>query len=80
MMYRELTGLKKPVLDKSNILHWPLFFFCMQRLSPVSDFIQDFCEIDMFSVHLDMIFAESQMISHFHEMLKTITNAGPGHL
>jgi hypothetical protein len=55
MMYRELTGLKKPVLDKSNILHWPLFFFCMQRLSPVSDFIQDFCEIDMFSVHLDMI-------------------------
>ncbi|KAL9318230.1 hypothetical protein ACSQ67_014747 [Phaseolus vulgaris] len=23
-MYRELTGLRKPVLDKSNILHWPV--------------------------------------------------------
>ncbi|MED6172211.1 hypothetical protein PIB30_047935 [Stylosanthes scabra] len=23
-MYQELTGLKKPVLDKNNILHWPV--------------------------------------------------------
>ncbi|PKI41112.1 hypothetical protein CRG98_038640, partial [Punica granatum] len=23
-MYQELTGLKKPILDKNNILHWPV--------------------------------------------------------
>ncbi|CAI0385970.1 unnamed protein product [Linum tenue] len=25
-MYRELTGLKKPVLDKNKIMHWPVLF------------------------------------------------------
>ncbi|MCI12842.1 tetratricopeptide repeat protein 4, partial [Trifolium medium] len=52
-MYRELTGLKKPVLDKSNILHWPVLLLYAEVMS--SDFIEDFCETDMFSVHLDMI-------------------------
>jgi hypothetical protein len=52
-MYRELTGLRKPVLDKSNILHWPVLLLYAEVMS--SDFIEDFCETDMFSVHLDMI-------------------------
>lgn len=52
-MYRELIGLRKPVLDKSNILHWPVLLLYAEVMS--SDFIEDFCETDMFSVHLDMI-------------------------
>ncbi|KAI6698838.1 hypothetical protein NL676_018957 [Syzygium grande] len=52
-MYRELTGLKKPVLDKDNILHWPVLLLYAEVMS--SDFIEDFCEIDMFSAHLDLI-------------------------
>ncbi|XP_020227382.1 tetratricopeptide repeat protein 4 homolog [Cajanus cajan] len=60
-VYRELTGLRKPVLDKSNILHWPVILLYAEVMS--SDFIEDFCETDMFSVHLDMIFAEDQPLS-----------------
>ncbi|XP_072072246.1 uncharacterized protein [Arachis hypogaea] len=52
-IYRELTGLKKPVLDKNNILHWPVLLLYAEVMS--SDFIEDFCETDMLSVHLDMI-------------------------
>ncbi|KAE9589931.1 putative 43kDa postsynaptic protein [Lupinus albus] len=52
-MYRELTGLRKPVLDKTNILHWPVLLLYAEVMS--SDFIEDFCETDMFSLHLDMI-------------------------
>lgn len=57
-MYRELTGLRKPVLDKNNILHWPVLLLYAEVMS--SDFIEDFCEADMVSVHLDMMFAEDQ--------------------
>ncbi|KAL4359886.1 hypothetical protein AHAS_Ahas08G0122200 [Arachis hypogaea] len=39
-MYRELTGLKKPVLDKNNILHWPVLLLYAEVMS--SDFIEDF--------------------------------------
>jgi len=52
-MYQELTGLKKPVLDKSKILHWPVLLLYAEVMS--SDIIEDFCETDMFSSHLDMI-------------------------
>ncbi|KAL3818529.1 hypothetical protein ACJIZ3_004434 [Penstemon smallii] len=52
-MYQELTGIKKPMLDKSNILHWPVILLYAEVMS--SDIIEDFCETDMFSVHLDMI-------------------------
>ncbi|KAK7393346.1 hypothetical protein VNO78_21899 [Psophocarpus tetragonolobus] len=52
-MYGELTGLRKPELDKSNILHWPVVLLYAEVMS--SDFIEDFCETDMFSVHLDII-------------------------
>jgi hypothetical protein len=52
-MFRELTGLRKPALDKNNILHWPVLLLYAEVMS--SDFIEDFCETDMFSAHLDMI-------------------------
>ncbi|CAL1357113.1 unnamed protein product [Linum trigynum] len=52
-MYRELTGLKKPVLDKNKIMHWPVLFLYAEVM--YSDFIEDFCEMDTFSMHLDMI-------------------------
>ncbi|KAI4350297.1 hypothetical protein L6164_004765 [Bauhinia variegata] len=41
-MFRELTGLKKPVLDKNNILHWPVLLLYAEVMS--SDFIEDFCQ------------------------------------
>ncbi|KAJ8749087.1 hypothetical protein K2173_013694 [Erythroxylum novogranatense] len=56
-MFRELTGLRKPVLDKNNIFHWPVLILYAEAMS--SDFIEDFCEMDMFSAHLDMMFSES---------------------
>nr|VDC64528.1 unnamed protein product [Brassica rapa] len=52
-MYRELTGLKKPVLDQNNILHWPVLLLYAEAMT--SDFVEDFCETDMFATHLDMI-------------------------
>ncbi|KAG9446797.1 hypothetical protein H6P81_012925 [Aristolochia fimbriata] len=52
-MYQELTGVRKPVIDKSNIFHWPVLLLYAEVMS--SDFIEDFCEIDTFSSHLDMI-------------------------
>ncbi|CAH2038970.1 unnamed protein product [Thlaspi arvense] len=44
-MYRELTGLKKPVLDKNNILHWPVLLLYAEAMT--SDFVEDFCETDI---------------------------------
>uniref|UniRef100_A0A0A0LDZ3 Uncharacterized protein n=1 Tax=Cucumis sativus TaxID=3659 RepID=A0A0A0LDZ3_CUCSA len=38
--YQELTGLRKPVLDKNNILHWPVLLLYAEVMS--SDFIEDF--------------------------------------
>ncbi|XP_070012480.1 uncharacterized protein LOC107777449 [Nicotiana tabacum] len=55
-MYQELTGQKKPTLDRNNILHWPVLLLYPEVMS--SDFIEDFCETDMFSAHLDMMFSE----------------------
>uniref|UniRef100_A0A2C9UNS7 Uncharacterized protein n=1 Tax=Manihot esculenta TaxID=3983 RepID=A0A2C9UNS7_MANES len=44
-MFRELVGLKKPVLDKSKIIHWPILLLYAEVMS--SDFIEDFCETDI---------------------------------
>lgn len=52
-MYQELTGLRKPILDKSGILHWPVVLLYAEVMT--SDFIEDFCETDMFLAHLDTI-------------------------
>ncbi|KAL2242882.1 UNVERIFIED_CONTAM: Tetratricopeptide repeat protein 4 [Sesamum indicum] len=46
-MYQELTGIKKPMLDKNKILHWPVLLLYAEVMS--SDIIEDFCEMDMFS-------------------------------
>lgn len=81
-MYQELTGLRKPVLDKSNILHWPVLLLYAEVMS--SDFIEDFCETDMISVHLDMIFAEDQPLSwdvennYKREFIELYYEAGSG--
>ncbi|KAM1454468.1 hypothetical protein PS2_003953 [Malus domestica] len=32
-MYRELTGLRKPVLDKNNMLHWPVLLLYAEVMS-----------------------------------------------
>ncbi|CAN0861282.1 Tetratricopeptide repeat protein 4 homolog [Linum grandiflorum] len=52
-MYQELAGLRKPQLDQNKLLHWPVLLLYAEVMS--SDFIEDFCEIDMFSTHFDMI-------------------------
>ncbi|CAN1341962.1 Tetratricopeptide repeat protein 4 homolog [Linum perenne] len=44
-MYRELVGLRKPLLDKNKLLHWPVLLLYAEVMS--SDFIEDFCEIDI---------------------------------
>ncbi|KAK6937710.1 hypothetical protein RJ641_031218 [Dillenia turbinata] len=64
-MFRELIGVRKPILDKNSILHWPVLLLYAEAMS--SDFIEDFCETDMFSAHLDMIsfFHLSAQISFF---------------
>ncbi|XP_065874500.1 uncharacterized protein [Euphorbia lathyris] len=56
-MFQELVGPRKPVLDKNKILHWPVLILYPEVMS--SDFIEDFCETDMFSAHLDMMFSEN---------------------
>ncbi|XP_020084647.1 tetratricopeptide repeat protein 4 homolog [Ananas comosus] len=58
-MYQELTGLRKPILDESGILHWPVLLLYAEVMS--SDFIEDFCETDMFSLHLDVMFSASSL-------------------
>lgn len=57
-MYQELTGLRKPTLDTNNTLHWPVLLLYAEVMS--SDFIEDFCETDIFSAHLDMVSVFSQ--------------------
>lgn len=52
-VFQELTGLRKPILDTNNILHWPVLLLYAEVMS--SDFIEDFCETDIFSAHLDMV-------------------------
>ncbi|MQL81336.1 hypothetical protein Taro_013784 [Colocasia esculenta] len=56
-MYQELTGLRKPVLDKNSILHWPVLLLYAEVMS--SDFIEDFCETDIFSARLDRMYSDS---------------------
>ncbi|XP_028765591.1 tetratricopeptide repeat protein 4 homolog isoform X1 [Neltuma alba] len=81
-MFQELTGLKKPVLDKNNILHWPVLLLYAEVMS--SDFIEDFCETDMFSAHLDMMFAEDQPLpwddqnNYKREFIELYYEAGSG--
>ncbi|KAM6565019.1 hypothetical protein CsatB_025017 [Cannabis sativa] len=52
-MFRDLIGLRKPLMDKNKMVHWPVLLLYAEVMS--SDFIEDFCETDMFTVHLDML-------------------------
>ncbi|XP_047330946.1 tetratricopeptide repeat protein 4 homolog [Impatiens glandulifera] len=54
--FQELTALKKPRLDKDKVLHWPLLLLYPEFMT--SDIIEDFCETDMFSMHLNMMFSD----------------------
>ncbi|XP_006650591.1 tetratricopeptide repeat protein 4 homolog [Oryza brachyantha] len=56
-VFQELTGVKKPKLDKQCVLHWPVLLLYPEVMS--SDFIEDFPETDTFVPHLDVMFAES---------------------
>lgn len=51
--YRQITGSRKPWLDSSGMLHWPVLLLHGEVM--VSDFIEDFCETDLFLGHLDLI-------------------------
>ncbi|XP_008789930.2 tetratricopeptide repeat protein 4 homolog isoform X1 [Phoenix dactylifera] len=84
-MYQELTGLRKPVLDSSNILHWPVLLLYAEVMS--SDFIEDCCESDMFSSHLDVMFSESSLplpwdenCAYTREAIELYYQAGSGTL
>ncbi|KAJ4975590.1 hypothetical protein NE237_000696 [Protea cynaroides] len=67
-LYQELTGVRKPMLDKNNILHWPVLLLYAEVMS--SDFVEDFCETDMFSSHLDMISTQISIFCFNHTFLE----------
>lgn len=54
--YKEHTAGRKPWQDDSKLLHWPVLLLYPEAMA--SDFIEDFCEVDSFSSHLDVIFGE----------------------
>lgn len=54
------------MLDRNGILHWPVLLLYAEVMS--SDFIEDFCETDMFSVHLDII----SFFLFFLQLLKSL--------
>lgn len=68
--YHELTRVKKPRLE-NDILHWPVLLLYAEVMS--SDFIEDFCEVDTFSAHLDMI-SSSIVFFSFSFLLLYITS------
>jgi len=52
-MYNHLIEGRKPWVDKSAMMHWPVLFLHAEVM--VSDFIEDFFEMDTFGGHLDII-------------------------
>lgn len=52
--YKEHTAGRKPWVDNNKLLHWPVLLLYPESMT--SDFIEDFCELDSFSYHLDIIF------------------------
>ncbi|BFI41885.1 tetratricopeptide repeat protein 4 [Marchantia polymorpha subsp. ruderalis] len=55
--YRQHTGLRRPSLDRSGILHWPVLFLYGEYMT--SDLIEDFPETDMFKPHLETMFGNN---------------------
>ncbi|CAN6476679.1 unnamed protein product [Victoria cruziana] len=64
----ELTRVKKPRLE-NDILHWPVLLLYAEVMS--SDFIEDFCEVDTFSAHLDMMYSDSPLLPWDKECVYT---------
>lgn len=56
-MYNHLTEGRKPWVDKSAMMHWPVLFLHAEVM--VSDFIEDFFEMDTFGGHLDIAYGDS---------------------
>lgn len=54
--YNQLTEGRKPSVDKSGMMHWPVLFLHPEVM--VSDFIEDFFEMDTFGGHLDIAYGE----------------------
>lgn len=52
--FKEHTAGRMPFLDENKLLHWPVLLLYPESMA--SDFIEDFCEFDYFSSHLDVIF------------------------
>ncbi|XP_078154902.1 tetratricopeptide repeat (TPR)-like superfamily protein [Carex rostrata] len=83
-LYQDLTGLRKPTLDKSGVLHWPVLFLYAEAMS--SDFIEDFAETDIFSLHLDVMFSESSTLpwdsghAYTREAVELYYQAGMGNI
>ncbi|GAV84181.1 TPR_11 domain-containing protein [Cephalotus follicularis] len=82
-VYQELTGLRKPILDKDKILHWPVLLLYAEVMT--SDFIENFCETDLFSAHLDIMLSEGcpplqwDRENHYtRENIELYYEAGPG--
>ncbi|XP_024540503.1 tetratricopeptide repeat protein 4 homolog [Selaginella moellendorffii] len=58
-LYKELCGAKKPWLDTSNVLHWPVLLLYGEVMS--SDLIEDFMEFDKFKPHLQRMFGDASL-------------------
>ncbi|KAG0556685.1 hypothetical protein M758_11G069900 [Ceratodon purpureus] len=54
--YNHLTEGRKPWVDKSAMMHWPVLFVHAEVM--VSDFIEDFFEMDTFGGHLDIAYGD----------------------
>ncbi len=50
-----VTGSRRPFLDPEGLVHWPVLFFYPENMQ--SDAIEDFCEADSLSDHLDVMFS-----------------------
>lgn len=55
-LYKEHTGGKKPWLDASGLLHWPVVLLYPESMT--SDIVEDFCETDLLVNHIDVMFGE----------------------
>eukprot|EP00246_Nothoceros_aenigmaticus_P015022 TRINITY_DN6027_c0_g1_i1.p1 TRINITY_DN6027_c0_g1~~TRINITY_DN6027_c0_g1_i1.p1 ORF type:complete len:393 (-),score=63.74 TRINITY_DN6027_c0_g1_i1:269-1447(-) len=55
-LYTEKSQGRGPWLDSSQILHWPVLLLYGELMT--SDLVEDFCEIESFSVHLDEMFGK----------------------
>lgn len=54
--FNHLTEGRKPWVDKSAMIHWPVLFVHAEVM--VSDFIEDFFEMDTFGGHLDINYGD----------------------